>query len=79
MKLADFLKNDPRSNAQFAEDIEVPRQTLHRYLKGEHLPTREIMARIVRQTNGAVTPNDFYPDLAGVGRRPAVSRRSARP
>lgn len=40
------------------------RSTIRRYRSGEQLPTRAVMQRIYRWTNGAVTPNDFY-DLPG--------------
>ena len=36
------------------------RNTVYRYLRGEQIPEPKIMRRIVAETGGAVTPNDFY-------------------
>ncbi|MGE3932382.1 MAG: helix-turn-helix domain-containing protein [Rhodospirillaceae bacterium] len=46
---------------QVAEAIGVgTRMTVWRYRTGRRIPPREVMARILALTGGAVTPNDFY-------------------
>lgn len=68
MKLADWLEGDetavpprPRiSTAEFARRIGMPQPTVHRYAKGERIPEPDAMSKIVAETNGLVTPNDFY-------------------
>ncbi len=46
--------------AQLAERVGVTKISLSRYERGERIPTREIMQKIVEATVGAVQPNDFY-------------------
>lgn len=52
-----------------AEDIPVPRfasmikrtpEAVRRYINGDRIPDRDTMPVIVRETRGAVTPNDFF-------------------
>lgn len=61
MKLADYLHSVPTKDADFADRIGVTRQSLHRYCAGERTPRPEVMVRIRRVTNGAVTADDFLP------------------
>lgn len=60
MKLSQFLSDHKMSVAEFATRIGVRRQAVHRYQQGR-IPDRETMEMIIRETNGTVTPNDFYP------------------
>lgn len=61
MKLIDWLKKEGLTYEEYASRIQVksPR-SVQRYATGEQVPGRDIMARIVKTTNGEVTPNDFY-------------------
>ena len=45
--------------------------SVYKYLRGDHIPSPEVMARIFKATNGAVQPNDFY-DLP----KPARKKRA---
>lgn len=68
MKLAAYLEKVGLSDADFGLKIGVNRQSVHRYKTGERIPDTVIMPRIVAETGGEVTPNDFYgvptaPDL----------------
>ena len=45
-----------------AERIGVTSVSLSRYERDERIPAREIMPKIVAETDGAVQPNDFYSD-----------------
>lgn len=65
MKLASFLQQAEIKPSEFARQIGVPRQTLHRYLAGERTPRSEVLNRIRDVTKGAVTPNDFFGDCPG--------------
>lgn len=66
MTLDDWMTQENVSDADFARGIERTPQAVNRYRKGERIPDRETMPRIVAFTKGAVTPNDFF----GVGAKP---------
>lgn len=61
MTLADYLDHHKLTYAAFAAQIDVrhPR-TVERYAKGQRIPDRNVMPRIVAATEGQVTPNDFH-------------------
>lgn len=60
MKLSDWLSSNEIKDADFADRIGVSRQALHRYKTGKRVPERDVMFRIVSETDGSVTANDFY-------------------
>lgn len=60
MKLDDWMKREGLNDAEFGLLIERPAQTVHRYRKGQRIPDRDTMPRIVRATGGEVTANDFF-------------------
>jgi DNA-binding transcriptional regulator YdaS (Cro superfamily) len=47
--------------AALAQQLDVPRMTVYRWMTGARMPRPAMMARIVAATGGAVTPADFYP------------------
>jgi transcriptional regulator with XRE-family HTH domain len=59
MTLSAWLTAQNLSDVAFAAQIGVTRQALYRYKHGERFPHRDVMARIIDATDGAVTPNDF--------------------
>lgn len=59
MKLMAYLGEHAIPDSAFAEQIGVTRQTLWRYKSGERRPEWDVLERISRITDGAVTPNDF--------------------
>lgn len=59
MKLAAFLSLSGITRSQFAERIGVTGATITGYCSGSIWPKREVMERIVAETNGAVTADDF--------------------
>lgn len=60
MKLADYLKCHDLSAADFAERISVHETTVYRYLRGERIPNRDTLERILGETKGQVSANDFF-------------------
>jgi len=60
MRLRQYLTENEIGIAAFAELIGVSFQAVHRYTRGERIPTPEIMRQIKTVTGGKVTPNDFY-------------------
>lgn len=65
VKLARYLQKESESEAAFARRVEAPRSAVHKWLNGT-LPSPHYMRAIYRETDGVVTPNDFY----GLRRRP---------
>ena len=75
MKLKQYLQEYDISAVAFQAMINVKsRNTVYRYIRGENRPDPEIMQRIIRVTDGAVQPNDFY-DLPDP--KPARKRKRA--
>lgn len=64
MLLQEWLSENGLSNGQFGGRISRTAEAVRRYASGERIPDREAMTAIVRETGGAVLPNDFY-GLAG--------------
>jgi transcriptional regulator with XRE-family HTH domain len=60
MELRQYLCLRDITVTDFAGAIGVSVQSVHRYLNGERIPKREVMARIAAATGGKVTPNDFF-------------------
>lgn len=60
MQLIDYLLSRGLHPRAFAEMIDVSEVTVHRYLEGKRIPRRDIMQRIVKETGGLVTANDFF-------------------
>lgn len=62
MKLASYLEREKISDSAFAARIGVSRQALWRYKSGDRRPEWALLEKIVAETCGAVTPNDFLPN-----------------
>lgn len=61
MQLSNYLSLHSLSFSEFGRRIGTQHaRTVERYAKGQQVPNREMMARIVEVTNGDVTPNDFF-------------------
>jgi transcriptional regulator with XRE-family HTH domain len=62
MTLREYLAapETTASHRQFAERIGVSSAAVWRYVHGERIPDKDIMARIALATGGKVTANDFY-------------------
>lgn len=64
MKLEKYLATNAVTQKEFAEQIGEKPVVITRYCNGQRIPRAEIMVKIFKATNGAVTPNDFY-DICG--------------
>ena len=58
--LQKYIESKKLTQSDFAKLLGVSQATVSRYLEGVVIPSAKIMAEIVKITNGAVTPNDFY-------------------
>jgi transcriptional regulator with XRE-family HTH domain len=88
MRLTDWLKKHDLPRGDFARKISVSEVTVTRYITGSRRPEWDVLQRIVEQTGGAVTADDFLPKppptarnyvqrrLRG-GRRPSERVRAA--
>jgi transcriptional regulator with XRE-family HTH domain len=64
MKLNNYLHEQDISSAAFGEAVGVTQVTIGRYMKGQRIPTRDVMQKIIAATGGEVTPNDFFSEDA---------------
>lgn len=59
LALRKYLADSGKSVIDFAGDVRVTTSAVNMWLRGDRFPRREVMARIVKATHGAVTANDF--------------------
>lgn len=60
--LSRYLAENGISTDDFATRIGVAnRSVIHKYTKEGVIPRPTVMVGIVRETDGAIQPNDFYP------------------
>lgn len=64
MHLMLWLQRERMSDAEFGRRIGRSQVAVHRYRTGKRVPDRETMPRIVRETRGEVTANDFFGEQA---------------
>lgn len=60
MRLADYLRENGLSDADFATQIGVTRQSVHNYRSGRSVPQRQVILKIYEATKGKVGPLDWY-------------------
>lgn len=70
MKLSSYLEWRGQTQREFGERVNANASTICRVASGEHVPGPQLIARIYVETDGHVTPNDFYdlPYLPNIGR-----------
>jgi transcriptional regulator with XRE-family HTH domain len=74
MDLRRYIKMTNKTATDFAKEIGVSHSTVVRYMQGLRVPNSLTMQRIVKATNGAVTPDDFFRgSLATVNRDEAAA------
>ena len=59
MTLREYLHWQGITDAQFAQRIDVDLVSVRRYMRGDRRPRWDVMSRIVAESNGHVTANDF--------------------
>lgn len=64
--LAEFLKRENLSPAEFGRRIGRSHTTVYDWINGKKRPAGKSVDLLLRATNGTITPNDFYdlPDIA---------------
>jgi hypothetical protein len=60
MTLSEWFAQNPDAVETFHRRIKVSRMAVSRYRRRERIPDRDVMPRIYAETDGDVTPNDFY-------------------
>jgi transcriptional regulator with XRE-family HTH domain len=73
MKLGEWLTAKRMSHEEFASRIGSDRSTVTRYVSGERMPRREMMGRILAETGGDVTANDFMTERDASADRPEAA------
>ncbi len=64
MRLADYLTNNSIKRIDFAARVGVSPQTITGWCDGTFWPSKKNVERVVAETDGAVTPNDFMVEAA---------------
>lgn len=59
MTLSYYLETNGLKPSQFAKIAGVPATTIIRLLNGQREPGLPLLIKIMKATNGVVTPNDF--------------------
>lgn len=59
MKLAEYMEQSQKDDAEMAASLGVDRTTVMRLRTGRNRPSWAVADRLVEVTQGAVTPNDF--------------------
>jgi transcriptional regulator with XRE-family HTH domain len=60
MTLKDYLAREGNTATKLADEAGVSVSTITRAAEGATMPSRDLMGKIFKATDGAVTPNDFY-------------------
>ena len=63
MKLETYLQSQSLSQPEFARRLNVSQSAVNMWLHGRRFPKQEMLLRISAATGGAVTPNDFLPEV----------------
>jgi predicted transcriptional regulator len=59
MTLSEYLGRHSVSVSAFAAKVGVPPSTIWRVIKRQRDPGLDLLGKIMKATDGAVTPNDF--------------------
>lgn len=59
MRLTEYLSQQGIKRTEFAAKLDVSPGTITGWCKGTFWPSKENAKRIVEETGGAVSPNDF--------------------
>lgn len=60
MVLNDYLKEEKLSISKFSRRLGLCEATVNAWKHKGTIPTKELMIKVYKETNGKVTPNDFY-------------------
>ncbi len=60
MRLIDYLTTHSIPANDFAERVGTTAATISRIANGQVMPRKELMAAILQETEGQVTPNDLF-------------------
>lgn len=63
MKISQYIAQNKINVTEFAKAIGVKRNSIYRYQRGRR-PSDDVIMKIIKITEGAVTLSDFFPDLS---------------
>lgn len=63
MTLSDYIDASGLTDAAFGAEIGLSQGQVSKLRRGKHWPSRETISRIRAATNGAVTADDFLPEV----------------
>ncbi|UNY40590.1 XRE family transcriptional regulator [Pararheinheimera phage vB_PsoM_KLER1-1] len=62
MKIADYIEEQRFKLFEVCEQLGVDHSTLWRWMNGKTPPSKENLTKIMKWSDGKVTPNDFLCD-----------------
>ncbi|WP_374294128.1 hypothetical protein [Sphingomonas sp.] len=60
MTLLEWMKSSELEIGRVASRLNCTAEAVRRYIKGDRIPSRDVMRDIFEISGGKVTPNDFY-------------------
>lgn len=60
MTLLEWMKVSELEIGRVASRLNCTAEAVRRYIKGDRIPSRDVMRDIFEISGGKVTPNDFY-------------------
>ena len=74
MQIKKFLEKNGTSYSEFAKKVAGTPTSVFRYIKGTRFPDRDTLKKIYKETNGQVTPNDFFLDEEDLKQKSLLDR-----
>lgn len=80
MKYRAWFEGSGRTLTDVARELQVSVEAVRRYVEEKRIPGKDIMLRIVKMTDGAVQPNDWFieTEAAGGPRQPGSAEEGRR-
>ena len=65
MQLAAYLNEAGIQYPEFADQVGTTPSHISNIVTGKKIPSKALMDKIFKATNGLVKPGDFYPEITG--------------
>lgn len=75
MKISQYIAKNKINITEFAKAIGVKRNSVYRYQRGRR-PSDEVITKIIQITEGAVTLQDFFPNIPRIDSAASITTNS---
>ncbi len=76
MQLAEYLNDKGILYPEFAKMVETTPSHISNIVQGKKTPSKNLMEKIFNATDGAVRPDDFFPEITGEERAVYANART---